>query len=89
MRDGEGTLRLPNNNRFEGLWSRDKKNGAGCHYYLDRGQVCYLSSCSNRLASLLLQLYAQSSYNCTGLVLCQVFGCYLREYTLYNVQSCT
>ena len=39
MRDGEGTLKLPNNNRFEGLWSRDKKNGAGCHYYLDRGQV--------------------------------------------------
>ena len=39
MRDGEGTLRLPNNNRFEGLWSRDKKNGPGCHYYLDRGQV--------------------------------------------------
>lgn len=39
MREGEGTIRLPNNNRFEGLWSRDKKNGTGCHYYLDRGQV--------------------------------------------------
>lgn len=39
MRDGEGTLKLKNNNRFEGSWSMDAKNGAGCHYYLDRGQV--------------------------------------------------
>ena len=41
MRDGVGTMKYANNNRFEGNWARDMKNGEGVHYFLDRGQVMF------------------------------------------------
>lgn len=32
-------LRLPNENRYEGFFKKDKKNGAGKFFFLDKGQL--------------------------------------------------
>lgn len=32
-------LRLPNENRYEGSFKNDKKNGPGKFFYLDKGQL--------------------------------------------------
>lgn len=32
-------LSIANNNRFEGCWANDMKNGAGKFIFLDKGQI--------------------------------------------------
>lgn len=39
MRNGEGLLKLPNENRYEGGWKDDKKHGKGKFFFLDSGQL--------------------------------------------------
>jgi hypothetical protein len=39
MRDGKGMLRLANNNRYEGEWKCEKKNGNGRYFFLNKGQM--------------------------------------------------
>lgn len=39
QRSGQGMLRLPNENRYEGFFKNDKKNGTGKFFFLDKGQL--------------------------------------------------